>query len=66
MTQLLSNNRYRSDVYQREYSWEETQVGELIVDLAGSFLDEFDSSHERPHVAAYSLAWLTHPAEMDA
>ena len=31
--QLLSESRYGLDFYQREYSWEEAQVGELIDDL---------------------------------
>ena len=42
VNQLLSNNRYGLDFYQREYSWTEAEVGELVEDLVGRFLDEFD------------------------
>ena len=56
--QLLSHKRYGLDFYQREYSWEDAQVGELIDDLAGRFLDEFDPSHERTSVNSYRPYFL--------
>jgi hypothetical protein len=55
---LLGNNRFGLDFYQREYSWEETQVGELIDDLSTRFEDEFDKSHERREVASYRPYFL--------
>ena len=58
VSQLLSNNRYGLDFYQREFSWEEIQVGELIDDLASRFLDEFDPMHERRQVASYRPYFL--------
>lgn len=58
VTQLLSNNRYGLDFYQREYGWGEAQVGEFLDDLTGRFLDEFDPNHERPHVASYRPYFL--------
>ena len=58
VSQLLANSRYGLDFYQREYSWEETQVGELIDDLSGRFLDEFDTAHERKSVASYRPYFL--------
>lgn len=58
IARLLGNSRYGLDFYQREYSWEETQVGELIDDLATRFLDEFDPAHERRHVASYRPYFL--------
>lgn len=58
VSQLLSNNRYGLDYYQREYSWEETQVAELIDDLTTRFLDEFEEAHERRHVASYRPYFL--------
>ena len=58
VSQLLSNSRYGLDFYQREFSWEETQVGELIDDLASRFLDEFDPGHERRQVASYRPYFL--------
>ena len=56
--QLLSNNRYGLDFYQREFSWKESQVGELIDDLVGHFADEFDQAHDRPQVASYRPYFL--------
>ena len=56
--QLLSESRYGLDFYQREYSWEAAQVGELIDDLTGRFFDEFDPAHERQDVASYRPYFL--------
>ena len=58
VSELLSNNRYGLDFYQREFSWEETQVGELIDDLAARFLDEFDPGQERRQVLSYRPYFL--------
>ena len=58
VSQLLSNSRYGLDFYQREYSWEETQVTELIDDLSTRFLDQFHPSHERDKVASYRPYFL--------
>ena len=55
---LLSGAPFGLDFYQREYSWEETQVGELLDDLATRFKDEFDPSHERKAVAGYRPYFL--------
>lgn len=54
----LLSDRYGLDFYQREYSWEDIQVSELVEDLAGRFLDEFDSTHERDRVAFYRPYFL--------
>ncbi|MYG94716.1 MAG: DUF262 domain-containing protein [Acidimicrobiia bacterium] len=56
--QLLAYRRYGLDFYQREYSWKEAQVSELIDDLAGRFQDEFDPSHERTSVNSYRPYFL--------
>ncbi len=58
MSQLLSNSRYGLDFYQREYTWRETEVGELVDDLVGRFLDEFDPSHEPKQVLSYRPYFL--------
>ena len=55
---LLSDKLYRIDFYQREYSWGDTQVAELIEDLATRFLDEFDRLHERREVRTYRPYFL--------
>jgi len=56
--QLLANNRYGLDFYQREYGWEEAQVAELINDLTARFDDEYDGTHDRLDVATYRPYFL--------
>ena len=58
VSEILMNNRYGLRFFQREYSWGETQVGELIDNLTGRFLDEFDSTHERKKTASYRPYFL--------
>ena len=58
VSQLLSNSRYGLDFYQREYSWKEAQVGELVEDLADRFRTEFYRDHERSVVASYRPYFL--------
>ena len=58
VSQLLSNSRYGLDYYQREFTWRETEVGELVDDLVGRFLDEFDPSHEPKQVLSYRPYFL--------
>lgn len=58
VSQLLTNTKYGLDFYQREYGWEESQVIELIEDLAGRFLIEYDSQHARKQVSGYRPYFL--------
>ena len=56
--QLLSGQKYSIDYYQREYKWTSKQVAELIDDLTGRFLDNYDEGHERTAVEHYSHYFL--------
>ena len=56
--QLFTGRKYGLDFYQREYTWTDANVGELVDDLATGFLDSFDASHERPAVAQYDPYFL--------
>lgn len=58
VSELLSNRRYGLDFYQREHRWAEAQGADLLDDLTGRFLDEYESSHERPDVASYRPYFL--------
>lgn len=58
LVQLLSNKRYGLDFYQREYTWEDSQVAELIHDLTSRFLHQYDPAHERRQVASYRPYFL--------
>lgn len=46
--------KYMIDYYQREYKWTNKQMGELIDDLSGKFLEEYQSEHERTKVEEYA------------
>src|SRR6266481_6208750 len=52
--ELLKGVKYSIDYYQREYKWQEKQIRELVDDLAGQFLSDYDQSHTRRKVAEYS------------
>lgn len=57
--ELLNASKYTIDFYQREYAWQERQVGELVDDLTGKFLDFYDDSHERHEVERYGHYFLS-------
>ena len=56
--QLFTGRKYDLDYYQREYTWTESNVTELINDLSTSFLRDYDSSDERTRVASYRPYFL--------
>jgi hypothetical protein len=56
--ELLSGTKYSIDLYQREYKWGTKQVKELVEDLTGMFLENYDTSHERKEVRDYSHYFL--------
>ncbi len=56
--QLLSGNKYSIDYYQREYKWETKQIQELLQDITGKFLYDFDPTHERQAVENYGHYFL--------
>lgn len=56
--ELLKDNKYSIDYYQREYRWGSKQIHELITDLADKFLEEYDPSHARDRVAEYPHYFL--------
>jgi len=56
--ELLRGVKYSIDYYQREYNWQEKQVCELLDDLSGKFLEDYQYGHERTMVATYSHYFL--------
>jgi uncharacterized protein with ParB-like and HNH nuclease domain len=56
--ELLSGTRYAIDYYQREYKWQSKHVMELLEDLTGKFLTDYEPGHEREMVQAYSHYFL--------
>ncbi len=54
----LKGVKYSIDYYQREYKWRDKQVRELVDDLTGKFLYEYDPAHDRTKVADYPHYFL--------
>ena len=49
--ELLAGRKYSIDYYQREYKWQEKQLGELIDDLAARSRESHEACNERCAVA---------------
>jgi hypothetical protein len=56
--EMFTSRKYGLDFYQREYTWTETNVSELIDDLANSFLEDYDPGDARTRVASYRPYFL--------
>lgn len=56
--ELLKGVKYSIDYYQREYKWGEKQARELIDDLTGKFLQEYQPTHARKQIAEYPHYFL--------
>lgn len=56
--ELFTSRKYGLDYYQREYNWSESNIAELIDDLAGRFDEEYSAGHDREEVAAYRPYFL--------
>ena len=56
--ELLKGVKYSIDYYQREYKWQTAQVQELLNDLGGKFLEDYQPDHERKKVKDYPHYFL--------
>ena len=56
--ELFTGRKYGLDYYQREYTWKESNVVEMIGDLSTSFLEDYDESDERKRIASYRPYFL--------
>ena len=56
--ELLSGAKYGIDYYQREYKWQTKQMVELVSDLTGAFLEDYQEAHQRADVANYGHYFL--------
>lgn len=56
--ELLKGVKYSIDYYQREFKWQEKQIQELIEDLTGKFLDNYQEEHNRQQVSEYGKYFL--------
>lgn len=51
-------NKYNLPTYQRDYKWTEKQFRELLTDLQGAFLDNYEPEHGRKDVGSYEDYFL--------
>ena len=52
--QVLDNNKYIVDFFQREYQWEDTHVLQLLDDLVTRFLLNYKEKHRISEVKQYN------------
>ncbi|KEZ93548.1 DUF262 domain-containing protein [Nonlabens ulvanivorans] len=55
---LLKDQKFYIDYFQREYRWEERHMVALIEDLTTTFLNHYQEDHERQEVANYPSYYL--------
>lgn len=56
--ELLNQQKFSIDYFQREYRWEERHVVQLIDDLTGAFLKSYQVGQERKEVANFQSYYL--------
>lgn len=56
--QVLDNKKYTVDYFQREYSWQQKHIEQLITDLTSVFLAEYQPEHDRSEVENYNNYYL--------
>ena len=56
--QLFTGRKYGVEYYQREYTWAESNVVELLNDLTDRFYDAFDEDDEPEEVSSYRSYFL--------
>lgn len=55
---VFYGNRYKIDVFQREYRWQREQIEALISDLSSSFLNNFEESHTIASASTYDCYYM--------
>lgn len=55
---VLSEQKYTVDYFQREYSWGEKHIEELVTDLTSAFLNEYTPGDKRKEVENYNNYYL--------
>lgn len=56
--EVLDKKKYTVDYFQREYSWEQKHIEQLVTDLASAFLSDYDRSHSRTDGVDYNSYYL--------
>lgn len=55
---VLNERKYTVGYFQREYSWEQTHIEQLVTDLASTFLDVYTEGDPRTAVEHYNNYYL--------
>ncbi|AEH60606.1 protein of unknown function DUF262 [Methanosalsum zhilinae DSM 4017] len=56
--EVLNERKYTVDYFQREYSWEQKHIEQLVTDLTSTFLDAYTEGDPRTAVEHYSNYYL--------
>lgn len=56
--EVLNEKKYTVDYFQREYSWEQKHIEQLITDLTSTFLDVYTEGDDRAEVEHYNNYYL--------
>jgi uncharacterized protein with ParB-like and HNH nuclease domain len=56
--EVLNEKKYTVDYFQREYSWEQKHIEQLITDLTSTFLDVYNEGDDRAEVEHYNNYYL--------
>ncbi|MGJ8724455.1 MAG: DUF262 domain-containing protein [Roseibacillus sp.] len=56
--QVLDSRKYSVDFFQREYSWGEKHMKQLVEDLSAAFLANYNAGHSRSEVENYNSYYL--------
>jgi len=55
---VLNERKYTVDYFQREYSWEQKHIAQLVTDLTSTFLDVYSAGDPRASVEHYNNYYL--------
>ena len=58
IVEILDGKKYQVDYFQREFSWEQSHIEQLITDLTSAFLDEYTEGDSRTAGADYNRYYL--------
>lgn len=56
--EVLNERKYTVDYFQREYSWEQKHIAQLVTDLTSTFLDAYTEGDARMAVEHYNNYYL--------
>jgi uncharacterized protein with ParB-like and HNH nuclease domain len=56
--QVLNEQKYSVDYFQREYSWQKIHIQQLVIDLTSAFLNEYIQGDARKDVQNYNSYYL--------